>query len=165
MRGHQQVQDRGGLCHREALGFKEGAPGISLKAGLHILTMDLLTGPSPRGLNAKCPQAPWAPLPAALGPALPRICPGGPSPAAGTRYSGSYRRARGGCCCSRRCTGASASVCHIPGLQRGRGHLSEPGVCRRRLHSTASPESCCHRAKPPSPAEAPVTSHTAGTVP
>lgn len=52
---------------------------------------------------------------------LPRICPGGLSPAGGTRCSGSSRRARGGCCCSRRCTGASASACHTRGLGQGRG--------------------------------------------
>lgn len=53
-------------------------------------------------------------LPAGL--VLPHICLEGRSPAAGTRCSGCARRALGGCWCSHRCTGASASACRTRGL-------------------------------------------------
>lgn len=52
------------------------------------------------------------------GPGLPHICPGGQSPAAETRCSGSSQRAQGGWWCSRTHTGASASACRTRGLQR-----------------------------------------------
>lgn len=61
---------------------------------------------------------PWLATPAGL--ASPRICLAGRSPAAATRCSGYARRAPGGCWCSHRCTGASASACRTRGLQRGR---------------------------------------------
>lgn len=62
------------------------------------------------------PRGPPPLLPA--GRASPRICLEGRSPAAGTRCSGCARRARGGCWCSHRCTGASASACRTRGLRQ-----------------------------------------------
>lgn len=58
----------------------------------------------------------------------PRTCRGGPSPAGGTRCSGSCPRAQGGCWCSRRHTGVSASGCRTRGLEgtRAAGVSSVP---------------------------------------
>lgn len=49
---------------------------------------------------------------------LPHTCHGDPSPAAGTRCSGSSPRARGGCLCFHRYTDVSASRCRRQGLQQ-----------------------------------------------
>lgn len=68
---------------------------------------------SPRSSHAA-----WLATPAGL--PSPHICLAGRSPAAATRCSGCARRAPGGCWCSRRCTGASASACRTRGLQRRR---------------------------------------------
>ena len=106
---------------RTEAGSPKGGPGCSGKQTeplpAHTQVPDALAGmltgaPSLSRPVARSPAA-------ALGAALPRICPGGPSPAAETRCSGSAPHARGGCWCSHRYTGVSASACRTRGLGTG----------------------------------------------
>lgn len=92
-------------------GAGEGPLGFLQKAGLRVC---LHKGPASPQVT---PHTPWLVTPAR--PASPHICLAGRSPAAATRCSGCARRALGGCWCSRRCTGVSASECRTRGLQRG----------------------------------------------
>ena len=109
-------------------GAGEGPLRVLQRAGLRVC---LCKGPASPRSSHTCPGSlqgprvpqvitliPWLATPAGL--ASPRICLEGRSPAAATRCSGYARRAPGGCWCSHRYIGASASACRTRGLQRGR---------------------------------------------
>lgn len=64
---------------------------------------------------------------------LPHTCPAAPSPGAWTRCSGSCPRARGGCWCFHRCTGASASTCRTRGLRHRGQNCSQVETNAKKL--------------------------------